>query len=307
MTREGYVQFLKSYISLDNELGQAISSRSHLESEIGKCKKKPLLYKLHIKDFIVPFLGLTLLLFFVILVVLVVIETIQTSQNYAQGKEIWIENAYYNIVSFFKGLDPSDSAVFYIVNRHPVLFRSQCALISSSLLSAIFALLHIVHKGKTLPKLNLNLEKEYEMNQKRLPELESQYKSSQAQVDNLLKKKHAMENQNIIPEDYLGPYSSGKLLEYFQRGRADTLKEAINLYEYESLQEDIAEENRQHNRRMEAHAAAMEYEAQRNADASERAAAASEEAAESAKYAAFWNEASTFIIANEIDKAKKNK
>ena len=49
-----------------------------------------------------------------------------------------------------------------------------------------------------------------------------------------------------------------------------------------------------------AHAAVMQSEAARTREAAERTAAAAEEAS-------FWNQAETFIIANEIDKAKRKK
>lgn len=98
--------------------------------------------------------------------------------------------------------------------------------------------------------------------------------SAQAQLQRL----RAM---NVVHPKYLS--SSRTLLSYLEEGRADNRKEAINLLEQERREDDRHEEIARHHREMQRqaaeHAAIMEADACRGADAAERAAQSADEAA----------------------------
>lgn len=166
------------------------------------------------------------------------------------------------------------------------------ALIPSFILSAILG----IHDKKTTPKKNKLALGAHAERLKEIPRLEERIREAEKKQNIARQELESLEKQNVVPKKYLT--WAEDLLGYLEDCRADSLKEAINLMEFEWNQEEHLHELKRHNKRMEEtyarHAAAME----RSADASERAAEAAEEDA-------FWSKGSAFLIANEIDKLKK--
>lgn len=103
--------------------------------------------------------------------------------------------------------------------------------------------------------------------------------------------------------DYQSASCVKDLIRYLETGRADSLKEALNLYETELHARRMEDEQEMHHRaveksmrQQEATLQALELEAQRQADAMERAA-------KSADDAAFW----AGVTAYEVDKLSRDK
>lgn len=172
--------------------------------------------------------------------------------------------------------------------------------IISFILSFIILIWAAIDNVINAPKRNQRLQQQYEKKLEKVPELQRKLEAAK-QAENLAYQKvQSLEQQRVVADKYLSWASD--LLQYLEDGRADSLKEAINLMEFEWNEEDRMHELRRHNRQMEEayvrHTATLEAEATRAADASERAAEAAEEGA-------FWAKGSTFLMANEIDKLKK--
>lgn len=86
-----------------------------------------------------------------------------------------------------------------------------------------------------------------------------------------------IESQCILPAAYCTGYYAKTFLGYLENGRADTLKEAINLSELEDHQDAMRQEAQRHNREMERYqaqqaeaAAAAQAEAERSAEIQEQ-------------------------------------
>lgn len=82
------------------------------------------------------------------------------------------------------------------------------------------------------------------------------------------------------------------LIIYLETGRADTLKEALNLYEADQAQEMRDAEEREHRQKMEQQAAAIYEETVRGTQAAEAAARSADEAA-------FWGAAATLAASSK--------
>lgn len=89
--------------------------------------------------------------------------------------------------------------------------------------------------------------------------------------------------------DYL-PHAK-TLLEYFYRGRARDLTEAINLLEYETREHDRDLRTAEYRNE-------IRQQVQAQTKATERAAVAAEDMA-------FWSAATTYIVASEVDRQRK--
>lgn len=201
-------------------------------------------------------------------------------------------------------MDPVINAMNGDLER-PTLIQALIAfLIIGAIISFILSFITSIWSGidSTInaPKRNQRLQQQYEKNLEKVPELRRKWEAAKQAESLAYQKVQSLERQHIVAEKYLSWASD--LLQYLEDGRADSLKEAINLMEFEWNEEDRMHELRRHNRQMEEayarHTATLEEEAARAADASERAAEAAEEGA-------FWSKGSTFLIANEIDKLKK--
>ena len=84
-----------------------------------------------------------------------------------------------------------------------------------------------------------------------LPELEKQLQQKRQLLNGKGEKLNRIVNQNIIPWHYRTGGYARIFLDYLEKGRADTLKEAINLWNLEEHQFAMREEQRRHNEEME--------------------------------------------------------
>lgn len=125
--------------------------------------------------------------------------------------------------------------------------------------------------------------------ERKLQQIPSKMQSAQTQVQRL-------RNMNIVHPKYL-PYSR-TLLSYFEEGRADTLKEALNLFEHERREDARDEELENHYREMERQAAAQTTALADIQDETSRAA-------DAAQQAAAWGAATTIIVASEVERQRK--
>ncbi len=136
-------------------------------------------------------------------------------------------------------------------------------------------------------KLN---QKHLATREKELPILEKQLNQALARFNLAERNLRTVKNQGVLPEYYQYREDVSDILRYLERGRADSLKEALNLLEADAQARSIAEENRRHNEEME------RLQDERNqiaADAAReagRAADAAQETADTVRYESFWNE-----------------
>lgn len=98
-----------------------------------------------------------------------------------------------------------------------------------------------------------------------------------------------------LHESYASPHPLRYFISYLERGRSDTLKETINLYEDEMRKDRQEVEAERHRADMRRRSEAIRAEVTRGADAAEEAR---QEAAE----AAFWGAAATFVAATSKPK-----
>lgn len=159
----------------------------------------------------------------------------------------------------------------------------------------------IAIKGAELSTENNRRAEQRKKEAAQLPELERRLRialTNQKEANNLYARARQYASQHL-PDSYMYGYCAERFLSYLKNGRADTLKEAINLYEMESRQEDIYEENRRHNQEMERQQQRQnELAAEAVAEAS-RAADASEEAARNAD---FWGAVNTYQLEEILHK-----
>jgi len=102
--------------------------------------------------------------------------------------------------------------------------------------------------------------------------------------------------QGILHSDYL-PYTD-QILWYFEKGRADTLKEAINLLEHDLEEKDRREDEKEY-REM------MRQKARQQQESLEYIAGETSRAADAAQSAAAWSAAGAILTASEIERQKK--
>ncbi|MDO5783423.1 MAG: hypothetical protein Q4P20_00005, partial [Eubacteriales bacterium] len=134
---------------------------------------------------------------------------------------------------------------------------------------------------RTVPARNIKNKEEYDNNQALLAHSKEKYALRLKELNEAKRKLTQMKKNSIVPEKYLG--SASTLLEFLEDGRADNMKEALNLlhqywdeldryHEMERHHRALEQENAQHN-------AQVEAALRRNSAAAERAADAAEDAA----------------------------
>jgi len=101
--------------------------------------------------------------------------------------------------------------------------------------------------------------------------------------DNLEACADILPRKYLEAEKYYGKHPLLAITQYIEDMRADTIKEAINLYEEDEREARRDQEDAAHKRQVEGYAAQQAYAAQRMADASEREARAQEDANKIAK------------------------
>lgn len=138
----------------------------------------------------------------------------------------------------------------------------------------------------------------YEKGLTEIPDLEKQLQSNLPLLRTAQQNRDRLKQQNILPYAY--SHCSRTLVRYLETGRADTLKEAINLYELELRQDEIYEENRRHNQEMERQ---QHRQNQLAADALAEASRAADASEEAARNADFWGA----VTAYQLDEIARKK
>ena len=296
MNKKEAIAFLSQYRSLHKEWRTVDRRINELKSKIEKGKKHPTKVGLPgIGSLIVVTLvaGVVIsIIFAVIWGIWLIVEGLGTP--YEDMKSFAF---IYWIVEF---VTRTDANVF--LDSHPWLTWFIGFGAVGLPLGFIFALYSVIGARKDTRLSNSASQSAFEHAQKHMLEWENELKAAEKKYKLRWNQMQQMEKSGVMADHYFT--WTGDLLKYLQDGRADTLKEAINLLEADFDKEAEAHERARHRKRMEdiasAHAAAMQSEAARTREATERAASAAEDAA-------FWSQAETFIVANEIDKAKKKK
>lgn len=103
-------------------------------------------------------------------------------------------------------------------------------------------------------------------------------------------------SQGVLHPDYM--YYTDKLWWYFEKGRADTLKEAINLLERDLDEEDRREAEKEYQNM-------MRKQVQQQQETLDYIAGETGRAADAAQSAAAWSAAGTLLTAAEIERQRK--
>lgn len=127
-----------------------------------------------------------------------------------------------------------------------------------------------------------------------LPKLQKKYNEVMREGGILYNRFQNAEIRSLLHPDYLR--YTNTILSYFQRGRVQNLRDAVNLLE---------QERREHRRDMETAAYRKEIQQQAYAqrEAAEEAARQGRRAADAAEEAAFWGAAATFVAATNNKKS----
>lgn len=299
MTKEQTIRWLRNYIKAEKAYLSRISYTEDCKKELKKCEQKPEVdpesgvFGMIIEILLWTIIGTLILgvicavcwcvfLFFELIVTDYKNNFLTVELKSAQFIKFWVRPVVY----VMKG----DA-------ENPTVIQGILSFFTFSLIPAfVLSIVLGVHDKITTPKKNKLELAAHAERLKKIPRLEERVREAEKKQNIAQQELENLEKQNVVPKKYLT--WAQELLGYLEDCRADSLKEAINLMEFEWNQEERLHELKRHNKRMEEtyarHAAAME----RSADASERAAEAAEEDA-------FWSKGSTFLIANEIDKLKK--
>lgn len=170
---------------------------------------------------------------------------------------------------------------FSLVDNHPLIGLPLVLYFWGLIISLAWSLRNSIKKTKkNRQQYQVALEK-HTQGLTDIPQLKRDLQTASARTAQSKQKLIALEQKNIIHPDYF--YYAGRLLEYLEKGRADTLKEALNLLEKERADHDreFAQEERDYEMRkrlasMEASQAAaladIQEEAERATDAAATAA-----------------------------------
>ena len=108
--------------------------------------------------------------------------------------------------------------------------------------------------------MNALLNKKYKLilkqhidSRSKIPALENQLLKYRQLLKTLGENLKRYERQGILSEKYRTGFYADTFRSYLEEGRADTLKEAINLWNLEEHQSAMREEQRRHNQEMELH------------------------------------------------------
>lgn len=177
-------------------------------------------------------------------------------------------------------------------DNHPVW----TTIILGYILTCILAVPLAILGCKDQKKSDLKRLKIYNDALSQRPQIENELEQIQQTKPVLYNQILHLANMQVIHNDYI-PYSK-TLLQYLETSRADTLKEALNLLEYELREDERDRIQQAHNQAMQQHAAAQSAALQDIQAESGRAADAAEESA-------LWGAAATFIAASETERQRK--
>ncbi len=177
--------------------------------------------------------------------------------------------------------------------EHPFWTHMLVSVIIVSILAIPIAILMCKeHRADSVERYN-----SYQEALEERPELVAELESVILQKEEVQKQLKQLSLQGVLHEDYI-PYAN-KLLRYIEIGRADTLKEAINLLEH-NLEEEYRWESELEHRRE------IREQAQKQQEVLSYIAEENKRAADAAESAAFWSAADTLLTAADIKERHKN-
>lgn len=287
MTKYELMQYLREYVQAENKYFRIKGEVNEIKREIAKAKKPPILEeKKGFKASFGTFLGYWALFAIIAAVCLIVaIFILSIVEPPADG--LWAKLLFMSVT-------------FVHLEKHPFLFFILLALFISAFLSLWLTASKTRKYNKTYPERNREKIDAYEKDRARLPALEALLRKKSQELTAANNYFTMLKKRNILHPDYL--QSAGTLLKYLERGRADSLKEALNLLEQEraEIRWELARE--EHEAAMQEYAKAQAKALGQIADEAARSADVSERAAQHADDAAFWGAVSAF----EIDKMRRD-
>lgn len=275
MSTDELIRYLRAYDAACNLSLQAYREEKVAASAVDNCKRPP---KLESTSFFLYYIGFTI--FFEI--VFAIIALIWILFN-AGGSFPWF------VVAIGEWLGPiSDIAIL----AAPII-----ALILAFPFSLVLSIPLAVSSLKSAKKNNRKMCAEHKSKQKaELPLLEERLKKAHEKSEATHQQVQILEKKNILHPDYL--IHASLLADYLEKGRVDTLKEAINLLEHELREAERDRLQQLHYQEMHRHAAAQSA-------ALQDIQAESGRAADAAEKAALWGAAATFIAASEAERQRK--
>lgn len=266
MTKNESIQYLRHYVQAQERIDKIEEERLYLQSQIKKRKEPPELRATTEEGYLFAGVLSSMIVGIFTIPIMIIIFLFTPLDNYL--------------------LDLFDFIAF--VEHHPYISD----LIFAYIIPTILMLplwVKVVNTKEQDQVHDSEASQQYQDRLKEIPELERQLQLIPAKMQSAQSQLQQLKSMNIVHPKYL-PHSR-TLLSYFEEGRADSLKEAINLLEYERKENERDKEIARHHRKMQRqateHAAIMEAEASRGADAAE-------EAARSANEAAFWGALTTY-------------
>lgn len=264
MTKSELMQYLREYVQAKETANQLSKQEKQLQNKILELKKKPVppSTKFDLSENILPILFFAAIIFVVLFIV-------------------------------------AAACIRHAVKYHTSIVVSLLLLLSLAI-SAFLCVRSDMSDNKAEERKYEDELRRYETELSQLPQWENKLRITSAKAAEARRHVQFLERKNILHSDYL--QSANTLLEYFERGRADSLKEALNLLEQEQaeIRREFARE--EHEAAMQEYAKAQAKALGQIADEATRSADASERAAQHADDAAFWGAVSAF----EIDKMRRD-
>lgn len=173
-----------------------------------------------------------------------------------------------------------ENADAFFKGRELYMFLTGCLVIgimTSCILGVLTFILYII-KDARIPKINKQYNELKEKNRSNLQDLQIQYDKALKMKTDTATILNQMRANPIIPQKYLYSSSITYILECLEDGRADTIKEALNLLHQYQIEQDRYYEMERHHKAMEEENTRIQAELLRNSEAAERIANAAEEA-----------------------------
>lgn len=247
------MQYLHDYIQAEEQVTNIEHEKLYLEVQLKKRKEPPEIVKT--STYIFAGIATTLLLAIFTIPVLPIL--------------FWLTPLDDFLLNLF-------SSIPFVVN-HPYITLLILAYFIPAIL--LFPFSYFICTQRTTNGLtNEEAIEQYQKGLSQIPDLERKLQHIPAEMQSAQARVQRLRNMNIAHSKYL-PYSR-TLLSYLEEGRADTLKEAINLLVYERREDVRNDELERHYREMErqvaeqnATLADIQDEVTRSANAAEEAAA----------------------------------